>query len=83
MENTNNKEPWWKDGVIIFFKVSGYIAFPVIIASFVGKYFDQKYNTGNLIFYTMIGIAFISTMYMIWKEMKIYKKKLDQEENKK
>ena len=79
--NKNNKIPWWRDGVIIFVKVSAYIAAPVVIASFAGKYLDQKYNTGNLLFLVLIGVAFLSTIYLIWKEMKIYKKKIEKEEN--
>ena len=77
-----NITPWWRDGVIIFAKVSGYIAFPIILASYIGKYLDQKYNTNNLIFFISITIAFLSTIYLIWREMKIYKKKVEKEENK-
>ena len=77
--NKNNNAPWWRDGLIIFAKVSAYIAFPVIIASYAGKYLDQKYKTGNLLFLILISIAFLTTIYMIWKEMKGYKKKIDKE----
>lgn len=77
--NKNNNAPWWRDGLIIFAKVSAYIAFPVIIASYVGKYLDKKYNTGNLMFLVLIVIAFLTTIYMIWKEMKDYKKKIEKE----
>ncbi len=72
--------PWWKDGLIVFIKVSGYIAVPVIVASYLGKYLDQKYNTGNLIFFILVGVAFLSTIYLIWKDLKNYKKKIDKEE---
>ncbi|MFA6325518.1 MAG: AtpZ/AtpI family protein [Candidatus Paceibacterota bacterium] len=83
MENNNKiKKPWWRDGVIIFVKVSSYIAFPVIIASFVGKSLDKKYNTEPFIFFILITIAFGSTMFLIWKEMKTYKKKIEKEEKK-
>ena len=82
MENNIKNTPWWRDGLIIFTKVSAYIAVPVILASFIGKYLDRKYNTGNLLFLVLIGIAFLSTIYLIWKEMKIYKKKIEKEENK-
>ncbi len=81
--NKKNKTPWWRDGVIIFVKVSSYIAIPIVIASIVGNKLDQKYNSGNLLFLTFIGFAFISTIYLIWKEMKIYKKKIDKEESQK
>jgi uncharacterized membrane protein YfcA len=76
-EKTKIDAPWWRDGLIIFAKVSAYIAIPVIIASYIGKYLDQRYNTGNLLFLFLILIAFLTTIYMIWKEMKIYKKKID------
>lgn len=78
MDNDIKKEgPWWREGVMVFTKVSAYIAMPVILASFIGKYFDNKYNTGNLIFFIAISFAFISTIYLIWKEMKIYRRKID------
>jgi len=81
--NKNNNAPWWRDGVIIFVRVSGYIAFPVIIASIVGNYLDDKYDTGNIIFLSLITVSFLSTIYLIWNEMKIYKKKIEKEEKNK
>lgn len=80
--NKNNNAPWWRDGVIIFVRVSGYIAFPVILASILGNYLDDKYDTGNTLFLVLIFISFITTIYLIWKEMKIYKKKIEKEEKK-
>lgn len=79
----NNKKidpPWWRDGVIIFIKVSSYIAVPIILASFIGKFLDEKYSSGNLYFYISITVAFMSTIYLIWKELKIYKKKVESQE---
>lgn len=82
-DELKNSSPWWRDGVIVFVKVSGYIAFPVIISSFLGKYLDEKYNTGtNTLFLVCVGIGFISTIYLIWTELKIYKKKIDKENKK-
>jgi uncharacterized membrane protein YfcA len=80
-ENPNSiNPPWWREGVIIFTKVSAYIAFPIIIASYIGNYLDNKYNKNNLFFYILIAISFISTIYLIWNEMRIYKKKIEKEE---
>lgn len=81
MENNNIKAPWWRDGLIVFIKVSGYITFPLIIASFLGKFLDNKYNTGSLIFFILITVSFFSTIFLIWKELKIYKKKIEKEYN--
>ena len=82
MENNQNNKPWWRDGVIVFAKVSSYIAVPIILASYLGKFLDQKYNTGNLLFLVLIAVAFISTIYLIWKETKIYNKKIEKEKEK-
>lgn len=81
MNNKDIQKPWWRDGVIVFTKVSVYIAVPVIVASYVGEYLDKKYNTGNLLFLVLVGIAFLTTIYLIWREMKIYKKKIEREES--
>lgn len=78
--NKDIKSPWWRDGVLIFSKVSAYIAVPIIIALYAGKFLDKKYNTGTLISFVLIAIAFISTIYLIWKETKNYQKKLEREE---
>ncbi len=83
MEN-NEKiiiEPWWKEGVIIFIRVSAYIAVPVILGLYIGRYLDKKYNTEPYLLILSIFIAFISTMYLIWKEMKKYQNKIEKEEN--
>ena len=79
-ENINKEAPWWRDGLLIFAKVSAYIAIPIIVASFLGNILDKKYSTGNLFFYILIVFAFFSTIYLIWKEVKIYKKKIEKEE---
>lgn len=82
-EKPNIKDaPWWRDGVIIFAKVSAYIAVPVILASYIGMYLDKKYDTGNLMFLCSVALAFILTVYLIWNEMRIYKKKIEKEEKK-
>ncbi len=71
-KNEKNNVPWWRDGVIVFIRVSSYIAFPVIIASFLGKYLDEKYNTGSSLFLICVGIAFIGTIFLLFRELKIY-----------
>lgn len=79
MDDKNIEKPWWRDGILLFTKVSAYIAGPIILASIVGKYLDKKYDTGSLIFFILIGIAFVSTILLIWREMKIYKKTIKKE----
>jgi hypothetical protein len=76
-EKLKIETPWWRDGVIVFTKISAYISVPVIIASYVGEYLDNKYNSGNLLFLLSVGIAFIITIFLIWREMKVYRKKIE------
>ena len=77
MINKDIEKPWWRDGVIVFSKVSAYIAFPIILASLIGKSLDRKYNSEPFGFLSLIAIAFITTIYLIWKEMKNYQKKIN------
>jgi F0F1-type ATP synthase assembly protein I len=84
MDNDKNiKKPWWREGVLLSAKVSGYIAVPVIFASYVGKYLDKKYSSDPYLFLISIAIGFASTIYLIWKEVKIYQRKIDKEEKEK
>ena len=78
----NNKKPWWREGVLLSVKVSAYIAVPVIIASYVGKYLDKKYSSDPYLFLISIAIGFASTIYLIWKEVKNYQRKIAKEEEK-
>ena len=81
--NEKSNKPWWREGVLLSAKVSGYIAFPVIITSYLGKYLDKKYNTAPYLFLISIAIGFVSTIYLIWKEVKTYQRKIDKEEKEK
>lgn len=82
MENTSDKTPWWKPGVIMFSKVSASIAIPIVIALFLGKYLDKRYGTDPWIFLLLTGIAFIVSLASIWVNLSAYMKKLEKEEHK-
>lgn len=58
----DDKKPWWQPALFIFFKFSGWIAAPVIIATFIGKWLDKNYNTEPWFFLTSVGAAFIISM---------------------
>jgi len=72
MKNENNKSSWWRPGLIMFTRVSALIAFPIIIALYVGKYLDNKYNTSPWIFLGLTFIAFIISITAIWKNISKY-----------
>ncbi len=57
-KNSQDKE-LWRLGLQAFAQMSGAIAFPVLIALFVGRFLDQKYQTGHLYFFILTLVAFI------------------------
>ncbi len=65
IEKDNQKAPWWQPGLVLFFRLSGWIAGPVIIAVFFGKWLDKKYDTEPWLFLLTVGIAFFFSMFGI------------------
>lgn len=57
-KNSQDKE-LWRLGLNVFAQMSGAIAFPVLIALFVGRFLDQKYQSGHLYFFILTLVAFI------------------------
>jgi len=84
MENEDNKidkRPLdWRPGMLLFAKVSGYIAFPVIFALYLGKYLDGKFHTDPWIFLILTGVAFLVSIFSIWTLLKVYIKSLENKE---
>lgn len=64
------KIPWWQPGIILFVKLNGWIAFPIVVALFVGKWLDKKYHTEPWIFVACVGIAFVISLIGILKQSK-------------
>ncbi len=79
-EKLNKEAPWWQEGVITFAKVSASIAVPIVIALYLGKYLDNKYNTEPWIFLSLTFIAFIISLVSIWINMMKYIKDLESKE---
>jgi F0F1-type ATP synthase assembly protein I len=77
MENksTENKAPWWQPGLVLFMRLSGWIAGPVIAAVFIGKWLDRKYHSEPWLFLISVGVAFFFSMFgIIHDSMKEIKK---------
>ncbi len=61
------KAPWWRTSIFIFVKVSVWIAVPVIIALFLGKWLDSRFGTKPWLFLTTMAISFLITLFGIYK----------------
>lgn len=57
--------PWWQPGLVLFARLSGWIAGPVIIAMIVGKYLDQKFHSAPWLFLLSVAGSFIISIVMI------------------
>jgi F0F1-type ATP synthase assembly protein I len=83
-ENPQNiKAPWWQPGLVLFARMSGWIAVPVIIGVFVGKYLDRKFHTEPWLFLASVGAAFILSMFGIVKDAMQAMKEIEMEDKSK
>ncbi len=78
-ENINTKQAWWMPAVVLFIRMSFWIAGPIVIALFVGKYFDKRFNSEPKIFILSTVIAFLISVISIVRISKKYIEKLEKE----
>lgn len=50
---------WWQPAFVLFFELSGWIAGPIILAIFLGKWLDNKYGTEPWLYLSSVGMAFV------------------------
>lgn len=78
MDNNNTiKEAWWKPGLSIFAQMSGWIAGPVIVALFIGKFLDNYFQTKPVIFIACMILAFTGSIISIVNISHKYIKKIE------
>ena len=83
MNSNKPKIPWWEPGMVLFTRLSGWIAGPIIAALFVGKWLDKKYDSEPWLFLISVGLAFIVSSIGIVKEAKEMMNKIIEDEKKK
>jgi F0F1-type ATP synthase assembly protein I len=76
----NVQAPWWQPGLILFLKLSSWIAGPIVISLFLGKFLDRQFGTDPWIFLGLTAVAFLfstaAIIYTYTKELK----RIEQEE---
>jgi len=50
---------WLRPGLVLFYRLSGWIGGPVVVSLFVGKWLDKKYGTEPWLFLVCVGVAFL------------------------
>jgi len=72
------KNDSWDLALKVMANVSGWIAFPVIIGLFLGRWLDNKFGTAPWLFLGTIGVSFTVSMYGLvinaLKEFKLVEK---------
>lgn len=69
------KNDTWSLALKIMARISGWIAFPVVIAVFLGKWLDTRFDTEPWLFLATVALSFVVSMYGLVKNaMKEFKK---------
>jgi F0F1-type ATP synthase assembly protein I len=64
-EGNAEKEMWWQPALVLFGKLSGWIAGPIILAIFIGRSLDKKFQTEPWLFLGCVGFAFLISIFGI------------------
>lgn len=83
MNKKNKNSFWWGPGLAVFAEVTSWIVGPIIIALYIGRFFDNKYNTEPWFFLGFTGLAFFISAYGIIKIATRFIKEAEQEIKKK
>ena len=76
-KKSNDDKLWWRPSLILFTRLSGWIGGPIIIALFLGRWLDQRYNTEPWLFLATVGTAFIASSVGIVKEATVAMKEME------
>ena len=79
MEMGNKNNNWLRPALIMFAKLSGWIALPVIAGAFLGKWLDKKYGTEPWLFLATVGFAFLLSMIGLVVETRKEFRKIEKE----
>lgn len=76
--NTEGKDAaWWKPVMIFYAKTAGWIMIPLVISILLGGYVKQS-TESQMLFFVSIMAGFAITCYGIYREIKEYKRGLDE-----
>ena len=82
MGEENNKSAWWQPAVFMFLRLSVWIATPVLLAVFFGKWLDKILGTEPWLFLVLVGTAFLASMFILAREVTKEYNKIEDKNNK-
>ena len=77
------KDNYWGPVLRILVNITAWIAGPVIIGVFIGKWLDRKFNTEPWLFLVTVGVCFLVSMFGLVRNALKEFKKIDEEYKKK
>ena len=75
-------KPYFRDALIAFGRMSGWVAGPVVLSLFLGKWLDRVYGTEPYLFIALIGLGFFLSVFGILKETKRYIRTVEEKDKK-
>jgi F0F1-type ATP synthase assembly protein I len=83
-DNPKNKNmAWWQPAMLMFLRLSVWIVAPVLLATLLGKYLDNRFDSEPLALLVCVGTAFVFSMVMIVMEAVREYKKIENRNSKK
>lgn len=76
------QKAWWEAGLRMFVQLSGWIVFPIVIAIYLGRWLDNKYDKEPWLYLLCVGVAFVVTNVGIVKVAVQTMKQISQESSK-
>ena len=77
-ETSQQKGNDTRTALFLFAKISGWIAVPVILSLFVGRWLDQKFSSGNIFFLALTALSFIVSLVGIVRASKKSMREIEQ-----
>jgi F0F1-type ATP synthase assembly protein I len=71
--SAGNKQTWWQPALFMFTRLSVWVAVPVVIATYVGNWIDEKNNSAPWGLISVVGVAFVVSMIgLVYEAAKEY-----------
>ncbi len=70
----------WREALMVFGRMSGWVATPILVAVFLGRWLDKQKGTEDFWFFVMIGAGFFVSIIGIYRESKKYQRSLEKQD---
>ncbi|OGF36829.1 hypothetical protein A2482_03310 [Candidatus Falkowbacteria bacterium RIFOXYC2_FULL_48_21] len=75
----NLKQIWWQPAIQLFAQVSAWIVLPIVVALFVGRWLDERFDKPPTFLISCVMIAFGITCFGLVRETVRAAKKMEEE----